>query len=148
MPLLQQFSQPAGARTVLLSVKPQYSDLILSGEKRVEFRRTWAKDSVEMIAIYSSSPTQRIVGLVEIEGCISGSPTKLWSICTDRGGGLTRQELRNYFADKSTGYGVLLGSVYPLKQPLDPKSIFKDFRAPQSFRYLSMTERKKLESHI
>ncbi|HCY15044.1 MAG TPA: hypothetical protein DHV21_03540 [Curvibacter sp.] len=145
---MQELSQPPGARAVLLSVKPQYSDLILSGEKRVEFRRTWAKDSVEMIAIYSSSPIQRIVGLVEVEGFISGSPTKLWSVCADRGGGLTRQELRSYFDGKSTGYGVLLGPVHPLKKSLDPKSIFKDFRAPQSFRYLSVAERKKLEKGI
>jgi len=114
----------------------------------VEFRRTWAKDSVEMIAIYSSAPIQRIVGLVEVEGFISGSPTKLWSVCADRGGGLTRQELRSYFEGKSTGYGVLLGPVHLLKRPLDPKSIFKDFRAPQSFRYLSTSERTKLEKSV
>ena len=64
MTLFQECSQPLGGRAILLSIKPKYSDLILSGEKRVEFRRTWAADEVGLIAIYASSPIQRIVALV------------------------------------------------------------------------------------
>ena len=45
-----------------------------------------------------------------------------------------------YFAGKDEAYGVLLGDVtLPLK-PVPPKSMFKGFRPPQSYRYLSTTE--------
>ena len=148
MTLFQECSQPPGGRAILLSIKPKYSDLILSGEKRVEFRRTWAADEVGLIAIYASSPIQRIVALVGVDEVVWASPTKLWSHCTSRGGALTRRELTEYFGGKVQGCAVLLGQVRKLKQPFDPRSVFKEFSAPQSFRYLTGAEVKKLEKRV
>lgn len=140
----QESSQPVG-RAILLSVKPRYSDLIAAGKKRVEFRRTWAAKEVNLIAVYSTSPIQRIVALVEVVDVVRGSPTKLWSYCTERGGALTQKELRAYFDGKVDGCAVLLGRVRMLNVPLDPNRLVKDFSAPQSFRYLTNSEVRKLE---
>ena len=145
MTLFQECSLPPGGRAVLLSVKPKYSTLIVSGEKRVEFRRMWAADQVGIIAVYASSPTQRIVALVDVEGVVWGSPTRLWGHCTSRGGGLTKRELFEYFGDKGQGCAVLLGHVRELKKPIDPRNLFTAFSAPQSFRYLTMPEVTKLQ---
>lgn len=143
--LFQDCSQPLGGRAILLSIKPRFSDLILAGEKRVEFRRTWAADEIGLIAIYSSSPIQRIVALVSVDNVVCATPTALWSHCTNRGGALTRRELLEYFDGKAQGYAVLLGAVRKLKRPLDPRNLFEEFSAPQSFRYLTIAELKKLE---
>lgn len=145
MSLFPECSLPPGGRAILLSVKPKYADLILSGSKRVEFRRTWAADEVSLIAIYASSPVQRIVALVEIEDVVQGSPTTLWTHCTSRGGALTRRELFDYFDGKKQGCAILLGAVRTLQKPLDPKSLFKAFAPPQSFRYLTLGELGKIE---
>jgi predicted transcriptional regulator len=128
-----------------LSVKPKYADLIVSGEKRVEFRRVWAAEEVGLIAIYTSSPVQRIVALVDVEDVVRASPQRLWRHCTSLGGGLTAHELADYFDGKAHGYAVLLGEVRKFKKPVDPRILFKTFSAPQSFRYLTATEIKRLE---
>lgn len=134
-----------GGRAILLSVKPKYADLIVSGEKRVEFRRVWAAEEVDLIAIYTSSPVQRIVALVGVESVVRASPKKLWSHCATLGGGLTAHELADYFNGKAHGYAVLLGEVRKFKKPVDPRTLFETFSAPQSFRYLTATEVKRLE---
>lgn len=145
MMLFQEYLQPVSGRAILLSIKPKYADLILSGRKRVEFRRTWAADQVGLIVIYASSPVQRIVATVEVSEVVCASLTKLWSYCTSHGGGLTRRELIEYFDGKAKGYAALLGEVRKLKKPIDPQGLFADFSAPQSFRYLTAPEVKKIE---
>lgn len=137
-----------GSRAVLLSIKPKYADLILSGSKRVEFRRSWAAQNVSVIVLYSSSPIQKIVGVVEVDEAVVASPTSLWRICTERGGGLTRKELRSYFAGKTRGVAVLLGEVFKPTKNVDPKDIINNFVPPQSFRYLDTSEYLKLEEKI
>lgn len=145
MTLFRECLPLPAARAILLSIKPKYSDLILSGVKRVEFRRTWAAEEVGLIAVYASAPIQRIVAFVGVDAVVWASPTKLWSHCTNSGGALTRRELNEYFAGKRQGYAVLLGEVRKLRQPLDPRRVFKEFSAPQSFRYLTAAEIKRLE---
>jgi predicted transcriptional regulator len=145
MSLFPECLSPQGGRAILLSIKPKYSDLILSGEKRVEFRRTWAAEEVNLIAIYASSPVQRIVAIVEVEDVIWGTSTVLWSHCVNRGGALTRRELVKYFDGKTRGCAILLGALRTLNKPIDPKSLFKAFAPPQSFRYLTSNELGKLE---
>ncbi len=133
----QECLEPQGTKAVLLSVKPQFADQIMAGTKRVEFRRSWAKERVGLLVIYSSSPVQRVVGMVEVEGVVADSPAKLWKEFKPRGPGLSRKDLMEYFTGKHKAYGVLLGQTIAPEREIAPNSVFKDFRAPQSFRYLS-----------
>lgn len=148
MPLFQESSLRPSGRAILLSIKPKYADLILAGSKRVEFRRSWAAQNVSIIVLYASSPIQKIVGVIEVDEVITASPTSLWKICTERGGGLTRVELRSYFAGKSRGVAVLLGKVVKPKAHIVPTSIINSFVPPQSFRYLNIDEYKRLEDQM
>jgi len=53
---------------VLLSVKPKYTEKILEGEKKYEFRRAiFKKQNIEKVYIYSSSPVSKIVAAFDIE---------------------------------------------------------------------------------
>ena len=54
---------------VLLSVKPQYANLIVDGIKSVELRRKFPTDLRQgtRCLIYSSSPTQKVIGECKIE---------------------------------------------------------------------------------
>jgi predicted transcriptional regulator len=144
MTIFQECFQPEGPRAILLSVKPRFAELILSGAKKVEFRRTWAAKPVGLAVIYSSSPVQRIVGIVGINGTFVASPPKVWTKCLPLGPGLQRKELMEYFAGKDEAYGVLLGEVTLPPKPVPPKSLFKGFRPPQSYRYLSATELRRV----
>jgi predicted transcriptional regulator len=145
MSLSQGSLLPQGGRAVLLSIKPKYADLILAGSKRVEFRRSWAAQNVSKIVLYSSSPIQKIVGTVEVDEVVVASPASLWRTCVEMGGGLTREELRAYFAGKSQGVAVLLGNVVNFVKHVEPLDVLGNFVPPQSFRYLHVDEYMKLE---
>jgi len=138
-PFSESSPQPGG-RAVLLSVKPQYADLIVAGAKQVEFRRVWAQEHVPWIAIYSSSPAQEIVAVVQVKSVVEASASTLWTLNSSKGGGLTRSELRRYFSGKPKGYAVMLGRVLQPRAPIEPTKIVHGFRAPQSFRYLTDSE--------
>lgn len=145
MNLFQEFSQQPTGSAILLSVKPKFASLILDGSKLVELRRTVPTQTVGTIAIYSSSPVQAIVALADVKETIETSPTKLWAIAKDNGGGLTRAELMDYFGSKKTGFAIMLQNVRVYGKPVQPTKVFKTFSAPQSFRYLTSKELKKLE---
>ena len=144
MTRFQECLRPQGPRAVLLSVKPRFAEQILAGTKTVEFRRSWAAEPVGLAVVYSSSPVQRLVGIVEIEGAVVASPTSVWTRCRARGPGLEQKELMEYFAGKDQAYGVLLGGLTLPAKPVPPKSLFRGFRPPQSYRYLSATELRRI----
>lgn len=144
MTRFQECLRPLGPRAVLLSVKPRFAEQILAGTKTVEFRRSWAVEPVGLAVVYSSSPVQRLVGIVEVDGAVVASPTSVWNKCRARGPGLERKELMAYFSGKDQAYGVLLGNLIRPEKPVSPKSLFKGFRPPQSFRYLTTTELRRI----
>lgn len=135
---------PKPLKVVLISIRPCFVEKILSGEKKLEFRRCWAVEPVDVLVIYSSSPTQKIVATVNIVGVTEGSPTALWKLAKEKGGGVTRQLIYNYFAGKKTGFAIEIADVLQFEHPVDPKKVFKDFLPPQSFRYLNAKDYGKI----
>lgn len=145
MTSLRKSSLPQAGRTIVLSIKPKYADLILAGTKTVEFRRAWAAEKVDTIAIYASAPIQRIVGVALVLDVVSAKPTSLWDYCKKRGGGLSRSELFAYMHGKPEGFAILLRSVRKFDQGVVPSSVIDGFLPPQSFRYMTTAEVRKLE---
>lgn len=131
---------------ILLSVKPKFADLITAGSKLVELRRSIPAQPVSTIAVYSSSPVQSIVALVNVKEIIEDSPSKLWTLAKENGGGLTRNELLAYFVKKKSGYALMLENVRVFDKAVSPKMIFKLFTPPQSFKYLTPKEIQSLEA--
>lgn len=135
---------PKPPRVVLISIRPCFVEKILSGEKRLEFRRSWAANHVDVLVIYSSSPVQKIVATVNVVGVTEGSPTALWELAKKKGGGVTRQLIYDYFDGKKSGFAIEITDVYEFQHSLDPKKMFKNFLAPQSFRYLDAKDYNKI----
>lgn len=134
-----------GANIALISIHPQYAEKILSGEKCLEFRRTWAAQPVDVLAIYATSPVQRIVGLAWIEGVHHGSKTKLWELGKLHGGGISRRKLFAYLDGRKEAVALVIGQRQRLSEALDPRRLFdSNFKPPQSFRYLRPEEIQQL----
>jgi predicted transcriptional regulator len=144
----QECLLPPAGKAIVLSIKPKYAELILAGKKTVELRRMWAAEPVSVIVIYASSPIQRLVGIVNVQKVVQAAPSILWNLCLDRGGGLTRRELLDYFNGTKSGYAVLLENVVRFKNMIDPSSVIANFRAPQSFRYISADEVQELKHRL
>lgn len=143
MSLFPESSELPAGRAVLLSIKPKYADLILTGTKKVELRRSWPSNDIGVMVLYSSSPVQRLVGIAYVDRVNEADVAGLWQLALEYGGGVTHDELVEYFAGKKTAYGIMIKSTKTAECTIDPKEIFPDFIPPQSFLYLTPNEDRR-----
>jgi len=136
-------------RVALISINPEYAMKIISGEKRLEFRRSWTTAPVDMLAIYATSPVKRIVAVTEVKEVFSGSRTYIWNLSRTMGGGISRRKLFGYLQGKTKATAIELAAIKPINGGVDPRKLFGgNFRPPQSFRYLTEEEYLKLDNLI
>lgn len=120
--------------TILLSIKPEYTNRILEGSKKFEFRRSVAKRKVDRILIYSTAPEMKVVAMVEVIGVMKDSPKRLWEK-TRTHAGISRPKFMDYYANRSVAYAYQLGE---LRKFDTPKTLaeYGISAAPQSFVYI------------
>jgi len=120
---------------VLLSIKPEYAEKILSGEKKYEFRRTLFKNpSISKIVIYASSPVQKVIGEFDIDIVLSLGLDDLWSK-TKKHSGIEKEFFYDYFDGKDVAHAI---KVKRTKRYKNPKTLsrYDIAHPPQSFMYL------------
>jgi predicted transcriptional regulator len=137
------------SNAALVSIHPTYVEKIVSGEKRFEFRRTWASAPVDLLVIYATSPVQRIVAIAEIGRVIRASKWRLWEIARERGPGISRSDLFTYLDGKPQAVALELVRNVSVQEAIDPRRVFgKQFSPPQSFRYLKREELDLLKPYV
>jgi predicted transcriptional regulator len=122
-------------RVALMSIKPEYAEKLLSGAKRVEFRRAGPKGPVELILIYATQPIGALVGVLEVTRVDRGSPDELWRNFGSVGG-IEHSAFFSYFSGASAGDALVVGQAWRLNVPVRLESAGLDARPPQSFRYV------------
>lgn len=122
---------------MLLSIKPEFVDSILSNKKRYEFRRSRCRKAIDSIVIYATSPRQQIVGEVEVLDIIEDKIDKVWEATKDHAG-LSFDRFVTYYSGKDTATAYVLGKVTTYRKPLSLTD-FGISKAPQSFQYLPVT---------
>lgn len=130
----------------LLSIFPRYANKILSGEKRLEFRKSWASEDVSALVIYATAPIQKIVGIARVKKVHQGSATALWRLARLINGGVSRRVLYEYFRGKQEGFAIEIESVLPCSIPLEPETYLPNFNPPQSFNYLDKETFERIEA--
>ena len=121
---------------LILSIKPQYAQMILDGSKRYEYRKSIPqRHDIQKVYIYATKPIQAIIGEFTLDGIIADSPQKVWA-ATARQGGITEAFFFDYFKSRNKAYALKVGKVIKYSEPLDPKKIITDFTPPQNFMYL------------
>lgn len=133
----------------LLSIKPEFAEKILSGEKRYEFRRTSFKsaEDIDFVYLYSSAPVMKIVGGFSTVRTVEAGPEQLWELFSDEAG-IDYERFMAYFDDVQTGYAIEVNDTYRFEKPIDPNEIFDNFSAPMSFIYLDEDRRSLLQQQI
>jgi len=125
------------ALTIVLSIKPQYINQIISGEKTVELRRRFPSSmGPTRLLLYSSSPVQAIVGYAVLDDILSLSLQTLWRRFS-RAAAVTREEFDRYFHGTKAGYALKLVQVKQLADPI-PRAVLArrfQFHVPQSYCY-------------
>lgn len=118
----------------LLSIHPKYVDLIESGCKRVEFRRSRFARNIAHIVIYATSPYKRLVGFCYVERVVRDTPNRLWDEHGAKGG-VPRETLMQYLDQLPVATAIVIRKFHPISERLDLKAIGVK-RPPQSFQYL------------
>lgn len=121
--------------SVLLSIKPEFAEKILTGEKRFEFRRVIPTRDVERVVVYASSPVCRLVGEFTVRRVVSAKPQALWRL-TRSHAGITKRYFDAYFKGRTEAHAFEVESTLRYDEPINPKSLRQSFRPPQSFLYL------------
>jgi predicted transcriptional regulator len=121
--------------SVILSIKPIYAQAIMSGTKKVEFRKKIFKRAVDKIFVYSSSPEKKIIGFFTIKEIVENSPEKLWDEF-NKVGGIEKDDFFSYYQGSETGFSIKISEVEKFENGIDPADFFENFCAPQSYIYL------------
>lgn len=125
---------------IIISIRPQYAEMIFSWEKKYELRRVFTKREVEKMIIYETNPVKQIIWEVEVEKVLYDMPYNFWKniireACVDI------DFFDKYFEWKQYGYAIKLKNP---KRYISSKRL-EDFwiqRAPQSFCFLKIPKIK------
>ena len=121
---------------ILLSIKPEFAELILTGQKRYEFRRVCFRNPhVRSVLIYATLPIGKVIGQFDIEEVISDSPSKVWRR-TKSFAGVTQSLFTNYFSGKAMAHALAVCNAKSFARPRDLRDIIPSGIAPQSFCYV------------
>lgn len=120
---------------VLISIKPQYVEKIILREKLYEFRRSIFKQEVDRVIIYCTAPVKKIIGYFDLDQIIQDSPSNLWNNFSNYGG-IEKKEFFDYFEGKDEGFALKIGNLEVFDDGIDV-SLLKEFRGPQSFKYVN-----------
>ena len=128
----------------ILSLKPQYVELILSGKKTVELRnRIVRMEPGTVIWIYATKPVGGIVALAELDSVVHDTPAEIWvqygrEICIDRA------HFDSYINNRESVSALILSSVRKLKYSVTLDWIRRsigNFQPPQFYSRLSLDGR-------
>lgn len=125
--------------SIILSIKPKFTDLILNGQKTIEMRTKIGKKftNEQDVVIYSSSPKKAIVAIAKIKKIENLDKYEveehhLKKVC------ISRDFFNEYMKNRDTCYLIELKDLKKLKSPLILDDLRKKgFIAPQSFCYAS-----------
>lgn len=119
---------------ILMSIKPEFVEKILNGEKKYEYRKTLPKKNIDKIIIYSTYPIKKIVGEVEVKNVLIDNIDVIWSK-TKNYSGTNKEFFLSYYKNKNKAIAYELGEIKLYNPPL----LLSDFNinfSPQSFIYL------------
>lgn len=121
---------------ILISIKPPYVDMIVSGCKTVEIRKRAVRAPVgAQIWIYATSPRQEVVASARLEAVVLDTPDKIWRAFGDRAG-IGRRDFDAYVGGAEVVAALCLTEITELETPLCPRGEAAAFRPPQSYAFL------------
>jgi predicted transcriptional regulator len=132
---------------LLVSIRPKYVDLILSGQKTVELRRRGPRLNSGSALIYATSPQMEIVATFQVASIVRAPLGLLWESVRDVAG-VTLSEFEAYFAGLECGIAIRIADVTKLCAPItlsEIRAALGKFHPPQGFRYLSAEQVARLQ---
>lgn len=128
---------------VLMSIKPEYAEMIFDGRKTIELRRVCPKVARgDLVLVYVSGPKMALVGGFEVEGVVSSHPAQLRKEVLFESG-VSTAVFDAYFKGSDVAYGIKIGRTWQLEKPTHLRALRRrkgGFQPPQSYRYIRSGE--------
>lgn len=132
-----KLSKQGKSTTILLSIKPEFVDMIFSGEKLYEYRKNqFNSENIEKVIIYCTMPIGKIVGEFSVEDILIDTPCEVWNQ-TNGFSGISKLFFDTYYCDRKTAVAIKIAKLIKYEVPFDPRDVMDDFCPPQSFIYLN-----------
>jgi len=131
------------AQPLLISLKPDYADLVFRGLKTAELRRrisTFVEN--RDVFVYVSSPVMTLRGGFRVGQVWTGSPQEIWHTVSNLAG-VSRKVFDDYYQGKNVAFALEIIDVWEFVNPLplyELRRRFPNFVVPQSYRYLKPNE--------
>ncbi|KJL45764.1 50S ribosomal protein L22/unknown domain fusion protein [Microbacterium trichothecenolyticum] len=122
-------------RVALMAIHERYADAIMSGVKRVEFRKRRLADDIETVWVYATAPVSKVIGRFSVDDIVQGSPQDIW----DRFGAvgvIERDDYFRYYDGSATAVAIVVGEAERLPDPVGLDELEPRPAVPQSFAYL------------
>lgn len=122
---------------ILLSLHPQYWELIKSGKKTIEIRKTKPRSSLPPFRIFVYvTGNIGIVGCFDCEKIVQTTPDRIAAGLFGESC-LTEEQLTEYAAGKPLcGWCIKPGSVFEYESPIELERVTGSKTPPQSWQYL------------
>ena len=126
---------------LLMSIKAEYARKVVSGEKKVEIRRSFSKKWTGCkVSIYASGRERSLVGEALISKVIVDKPQNVWDRFNDQIG-CTREDFDKYTISKSQIYAVVLENAIPYRKSISLREVSsltkENLRPPQNYYNLN-----------
>lgn len=128
--------EPTTIRAALLSLKPPYSAAILNGTKTVEFRKRKLADDIQTVYMYTTAPTQAVLGYFTVRTQIVNKPDKLWELFSHTAG-IRHQQFLDYYKHTEQAVGIVIKKACRYPQPFPLTALDPRGKPPQSIKYLT-----------
>lgn len=121
----------------LLSIKPNFVEEMISGEKKYEYRKkVFKRPDVSSVIVYATKPYGKVVGEFEIEEIIEEDIDTLWND-TKHLSGISEEFFYEYFRNRESGFAIKIKEFIEYDRPLELSELDSKIKmAPQSFCYI------------
>jgi predicted transcriptional regulator len=146
--LLKRFS-PGGhslSDKILLSMHPNYANLVFSGKKQIEIRKKFSRRwRGRQAVVYGTQPLGSLLGEVTLSEITEGSTSEIWEHYGARSG-CSYEEFTSYVGGSNRVYAIELTDLKPYLSPVGIPLIShliglredQELRPPQSFLNVKM----------
>src|SRR5215203_4096065 len=98
-------------KTLLLSLRPRYEELVFAGTKTVELRRVRPRvQRNDWILVYVSTPVKALTGAIQVADVIENRRSTLWGKVRN-GAGVTRRQFDEYYEGALKAYAIVVNAA-------------------------------------
>lgn len=129
--------RPIEPERLLMSLNPEYYDLIWQGAKRHEFRRRYPVGRPIIWFVYLTAPASELAAVIDLDPAIVDTPRRIADIAeqTRKGSG---ESVLNYLKDLARGFAVPITRVreYPGFTADELTGMLGTFHPPQGYIFI------------